>query len=208
LYVTNGGEGAQLEYSVLSDIDTTRGEVLGDLKISTASLEAMAMESSSSKLYIDLTDKNQVAVLDRQKRVLLGTWPVTKGKHNIAIALDETHHRLFVGCRDTERTGVIVVFDTQTGKELQALPIGGWVDYIAFDPATQRIYATCGSRPEGTGAVYVYRESEPDRYDLLGIAPTAPRGKTGLLVPELHRFFVPIPHYGDTNAKILVFQVN
>jgi hypothetical protein len=79
---------------------------------------------------------------------------------------------------------------------------------LRFDPASQRIYATCGAGAEGTGAVYVYRENDPDRYELLGIVPTAPRGKTGLLVPELHRLFVAIPHYADTQAKILVFKVN
>jgi DNA-binding beta-propeller fold protein YncE len=208
LYVTNGGQGAKLDYSLLSDIDTTRAERVADVKINTKSLEAMELESGGPNIYINLTDKNEIAVVDRQKHSLVASWPVTKGKHNIAIALDEKHHRLFAGCRNTETRGVLVVIDTQTGKELQTLPLGGWVDYIAFDPRTQRIYATCGAQPDGTGAVYVYREIDPDRYEQLGIVPTAARGKTGLLVPELQRLFVAIPHYGDTQAKILVFKVN
>lgn len=208
LYVTNGGEGAMLEYSVLSEIDTTGAEHLTDVKIEAKSLEAMALEESGPNIYINLTDKNEIAVVDRHKHALVATWPVTKGKHNIAVALDEEHHRLFVGCRNAETSGALIVIDTQTGKELQALPLAGWVDYIAFDPATQRIYAVCGATSSGTGAAYVYHESAPDHYDQLGIVPTAPRGKTGLLVPGLHRLFVAIPHYGDTQAKILEFQVN
>jgi DNA-binding beta-propeller fold protein YncE len=208
LYVTNGGEGAKLEYSALSDIDTDNGVSVGEVKIQTKSLEAMALESAGTKIYINLTDKNEIAVIDRQKHLQVASWPVTKGKHNIAMALDEQHHRLFVGCRNSESTGVLVVFDTQTGKELQALPLAGWVDYIAFDAKTQRIYATCGSTEGGTGAVYVYAEKDADHYEQLGIVPTAPRGKTGLYAPEMHRLFVAIPHYGVTEAKILVFQVN
>jgi DNA-binding beta-propeller fold protein YncE len=208
LYVTNGGEGAKLEYSLLSVVDTDKSERVGDVRVPTESLEAMALQSSGTKIYINLTDKNEIDVIDRGRRTLIGRWPVTKGKHNIAVALDEKHHRLFVGCRDTETSGVIVVFDTETGRELQALPIAGWVDYIAFDPETQRIYATCGSRPDGSGGVYVYREKDADQYGLIDNVTSAPKGKTGLFVPELHRFFVPIPHYGDTSAKVLVFEVN
>jgi DNA-binding beta-propeller fold protein YncE len=208
LYVTNGGEGAKLEYSLLSDIDTTRAEHVADVKVKTKSLEAMALETNGPNIYINVTDKNEIAVIDRQKHTVVASWQITKGKHNIAVALDEKHRRLFVGCRNTETSGVLVVIDTETGEELQALPLGGWVDYIVFDPATQRIYATCGARAEGTGAVYVYRENGPDRYERLGIVPTAPRGKTGLLVPEFQRFFVAVPHYGDTQATILVFKIS
>ena len=203
IYVTNGGENAKLPYALISVIDTTSGGHVGDIKIQAKSLEAMALESGGPRIYIDITDKNEIGVVNRQTRTLMATWPVTKGKENIAIALDERHHRLFVGCRNTDMRGVIVVMDTQTGKETgTALPIGGWVDYLAFDPVNGRVYAVCG-----TGYVYVYQDRGPDRYDLLGRVETAVMAKTGLLVPELSRFFVSVPHLGSTSAKILVYQV-
>lgn len=50
------------------------------------------------------------------------------GKHNIAAALDEKHGRLFIGCRNSETSGVIVVLDTKNGRELQSIAIGGgWI---------------------------------------------------------------------------------
>ncbi|MGH9374885.1 MAG: hypothetical protein ACRD1J_01815 [Terriglobia bacterium] len=203
LYVTNGGEGAKLPYSLISIIDTTADKHVGDIKIQAKTLEAMALESSSPDMYVDLTDNNAIAVVNRQTRTLVATWPITKGKEPIAIALDEQHHRLFVGCRDTDMSGAIVVFDTETGKETgTVIPIGGWVDYMAFDPASERLYAVCG-----TGYVYVFQETAPDHYDLLGTAETAVMAKTGLLVPKLNRFFVSVPHIANTPAKILVFQV-
>jgi DNA-binding beta-propeller fold protein YncE len=207
LYVTNGGEGAKFDYSLLSVVDTTKGELVGHIKVSAGSLEAMAVETSSPKIYIDITDKNQVAVIDRQKRTVLETWPVTKGKKNIAIALDEAHHRLFVGCRNTETAGVIVVFDTQTGKEMEALPIAGWVDYMVYDPATERIYASCGSRVPNGGHLYVYHVNTEGQYKLLADVLTAPRAKTALFVPEMNRIYVSVPHY-EKEARILVYQVH
>jgi DNA-binding beta-propeller fold protein YncE len=118
LYVTNGGDGAKLDYSLLTDIDTTRAEHVADVRVDTKSLEAMALETAGPSIYINLTDKNAIAVVDRQKHQVVASWPITKAKHNIAVALDEKHHRLFVGCRNTETSGVLVVVDTETGKEV------------------------------------------------------------------------------------------
>ena len=161
----------------------------------------MALADREPRLYVDITDKNEVGVIDSEKRTVVATWPITKGQKPIAIALDEAHHRLFIGCRNTDMEGAIVVFDTQTGKEVGAFPVGGWVDYLGFDASTGRLYATCG-----TGYVYVFQRRDPDHYDLAAKAETAVMAKTGLLVPELHRFFVSVPHLGGTPAKALVFE--
>ncbi|MGD1025454.1 MAG: YncE family protein [Candidatus Sulfotelmatobacter sp.] len=206
VYVTNGGEGAKLDYSLLSAIDTEDGKLVGELKVPAGSLEAMTLEAASPRIYIDVTDKNEVAVIDRRNFTVLATWPVTKGKRNIAMALDESHHRLFVGCRNTESSGAIVVFDTLTGKELQAMPIAGWVDYLSYDPASRRLYATCGQGPEGNGWAFVYQQVAADSYHLLGKVATAPKGKAGLFVPELELLFVSIPHFANTPAEVLVFR--
>jgi hypothetical protein len=46
---------------------------------------------------------------------------------------------LFIACRN----GEIVLMDTQTGKEIAALPITKGVDDLKYDPADKRIYAAC-----------------------------------------------------------------
>jgi DNA-binding beta-propeller fold protein YncE len=206
LYVDTASETPGSHESRVSIVDTTRGELIGHVDIPGESPEAMAFEHSSPKMYIDITDQNQVGVLDREKRALIATWSITKGKKNIAIALDEAHHRLFVGCRNTETSGVIVVMDTETGKELETLPIGGWVDDIAYDPPTRRIYASCGAPVAHGGSVYVYEANAKGEYQLMAKVPTAPRAKTSLFVPSLKRLFVAVPHYEDV-ARVLVYRV-
>lgn len=188
-YVVNGGEVAKLDYSVLSVIDTTKGENLGDIKIPGKTLEQMILEHSSPRLYVGIEDADEIAVVDRQKRTVIATWRTTKGKVPAAIALDEGHHRLFVGCRTTDMHGHIVVLDSQTGKEIDALPLSGHVDQMFFDPTSKRIYASDGI------AVVVYKQRDPDHYTLLGKADTGLMSKTGLLVPELHRYFASVPHF-------------
>jgi DNA-binding beta-propeller fold protein YncE len=197
LYIDNGGGDVHQTFSMLSVIDTTAGEKLADLKIDGETLEAMALEKYTSKMYVNNRSKNQVSVVDRQKRELVASWPVTLCKNNVAMALDETNHRLFVACR----TGQIAVLDTQTGKEVTSFPITKGVDDITYDAANKRVYAACD------GAVDIYQQSGPDSYKLVGNVSTGPMGRTARLVPELKRYFVAVPQHGATSAEVLVFEV-
>jgi len=197
LYIDNGGGDVHQTYSMLSVVDTTAGKKLADIKIDGDTLEAMALESSSPKIYVNNKAKNQVDVIDRDKRSLVASWPVTKCKTNVAMGFDEANHRLFIACR----TGQISVIDTQSGKEITALPITKGVDDILYDPASKRIYAACD------GNVDVYQQSSADDYKLLAQVPSGPMGRTARLVPELKRYFVAVPQHGTDPAKILVFDV-
>ena len=197
LYIDNGGGDVHQTYSMMSVVDTTAGKKLADIKIDGDTLEAMSLESSTPRLYVNNKAKNQVDVVDREKRAILASWPVTKCKTNVAMAFDESNHRLFIACR----TGQISVLDTQTGKETTALPITKGVDDIIYDPTSKRIYAACD------GDVDVYEQSGPDQYKRLAQVPTGPLARTARLVPELNRYFVAVPQHGTESAKILVFDV-
>jgi DNA-binding beta-propeller fold protein YncE len=198
LYIDNGGGDIHQTYSMISVVDTTAGKKLADIKVDGDTLEAMALETSSPKIYVNNKAKNQVDVIDREKREVIASWPVTKCKTNVAIGLDEADHRLFVACRD----GQISVVDTRMGKEITSLPITKGVDDLKYDAASKRIYAAAD------GSVDVYEQSDPDNYKLLGKVPTGPLGKTARLVPELNRYFVAVPQYESESAKILVFEVH
>ena len=199
LYVDNGGDNAHETFTMLSVVDTSAGTKLADIKIDGDTLEAMALERSGDRLFLNNPAKNEVEVIDRKTNKLVTSWPVKLGKGNATMALDESAHRLFVGCR----SGAIVVFDSQAGKELQAVPVGKGVDDLMFDPASKRIYATSG----GTGAVDVYKETDPDHYQSLGNIPSGPGAKTGLLVPQLARLFVAVPPRGTAPGEVYVYQV-
>ncbi len=197
LYVDNGGGDVHQTYSMLSVVDTDTGRKIADMRIDGDTLEAMALETSSPKLYVNNKAKNQVDVVDRQKRALIASWPVTKAQNNVAMALDEAHGRLFVACR----SGAIVVFDTSSGKELQSLTIGKGVDDLVYDPARKRLYAACD------GAVYVFRQEGPDTYTSLGHVSSASQARTARLIPELDRYFVAAPGAAGRPAAILVYEV-
>jgi DNA-binding beta-propeller fold protein YncE len=171
---------------------------VGDIKIESNRLEAMVLEKSGPRLFLNMTGNNEIGVIDRGKQAVVATWAVVGGRVNAAVAIDEARHRLFVACRD----GNLVVLDSDTGKRVKVLPIATGVDDIVYDPASQRIYVACGE-----GFVNVYKQIDADRYESLGRVPTGPLGKTGLLVPELSRYFVAVPPHGENPAAVLVFAV-
>ena len=201
LYIVTGGKQAQQAVSKIAVIDTTSESLVGEIEIEGDALEAMAMETRTAKLYVNNTAKNRVDVIDRQKRTLLASWPIALGQRNTSLALDEANHRLFVGCR----SGNLIVFDTATGKELLSLPMTKGVDDMVFDAATGRLYASCG---DGPGFVEVYEESDSNLLKAVAHIPSGPMGKTSLLSSTLHRYFVSVPQHGDTNAAVLVYDVN
>jgi len=64
----------------------------------------------------------------------------------------------------------------------------GGADGVQYDAAIGRIYFL-GT----TGTVAVFKQMDPDHYQLLGKVPTGPMSKTGLWVPELKRLYSAVP---------------
>ena len=199
LYIVSGGKDVKMTYSTLSVVDSTAGKKLKDIKVDGDTLEVMALESSSRRLFLNNRAKNQIEVIDRDKDVIIATWPITLGKTNTSIAYDEANHRLFVGCRG----GQIVVLDSQTGKELQALKIAEGIDDLHFDPESKLLFAAC---PGGGGGVDLYKQVDPDHYESAGKLD-APGTRNGRFVPELHSYFLAVPQHDTTNAEIRVYKV-
>ena len=197
LYIADGGLDAKLNHTFLEIVNTDTSEKVGQIKIDSNRLEAMYVEKSGSRLFLNMTEKNSIGVIDRKTQAVAAVWPLTC-KVNAAVAMDEKNHRLFVACRD----GNMNVLDSDTGRVLKNLPISTGVDDMVFDPASQRIYVAAGE-----GFVNVFKEIDADHYRVIGKIPTGPLAKTGLLVPELKEYFVAVPPHGTRSAEVLVFAV-
>jgi hypothetical protein len=169
---------------------------VAEIRIEGETLEAMALDVWRPRLYVNNRAKNQVVVVDRWKQAVTATWPVTMAKDNVAMAIDEAHQRLFVGCR----SGHVVVFDSNTGRELQALPIAKSVDDLEYDPLTKRLYSI------GDGTVNVYEETDADHFRSLGAVAAGEQSRTARLSPQLNRYFVAAPQVGARAAAVQVFQ--
>jgi DNA-binding beta-propeller fold protein YncE len=146
-----------------------------------------------------MRDKNQIGVIDRKTNAVVATWQLSKVLHNTPMALDEPNHRLLIAGR---KPGVFGVVATDSGKEIATLPAGDGVDDMSFDPSTKMIYLACAE-----GVVSVYRQIDADHYEAVGSVPTGNRGKIGILVPELRRYYVVSTKKGAVPAQLFIFDV-
>jgi DNA-binding beta-propeller fold protein YncE len=197
IFVTNGGMVAKMDYSLVTAISASKEDSIGEVKINSKILEAMAVEKESARLFVNLMEKNSVTVIDRKKMQILSNWFLSAGMP-ASLALDESNHRLFVACR---KPGRLLVLDTNSGKEITNLPCTGHADDAFYDATKKRIYVSGGE-----DGVSVYQQNSPDSYTLLGNVATGPEGKTSLFVPELNELFVAVPPSSSQPAKVMTFS--
>jgi DNA-binding beta-propeller fold protein YncE len=199
LYVVNGGREAHTPYSLISVVDTNKSTKLRDIKISSNHVEAIVLEKFGPRLFCNITGQNAVGVLDRNKSALTATWPLPAGDtQNVAMALDEADHRLFVV---TRKPGKLIVLDSNSGKVITSLPAVGMVDDMSYDARQKRVYLA------GDQFVDVFEQKDPDHYVLLAKIPGSFRAKTGILIPELNRYYLAVPHHEDKDAEVRVYKV-
>jgi DNA-binding beta-propeller fold protein YncE len=200
LYIVNGGRAAKTPYCLISIVDVAGEKKLADLKLDTNRLESMALEKSGNRLFVNMTCANEIGVVDRDKRSLVQTWPITGAKENVPMQYDEANHRLFVVTRKPSK---LIVANTDTGKEVTGLSVRDFVDDLAFDPGQPSLR----NRRRGEGAVSVIAQRDADTYEVIANVPTKPGAKTGKLVPELHRLYVGVPTKEKQEAQILIFEL-
>jgi YVTN family beta-propeller protein len=183
------GEGA------LAEIDE-EGNKVGEIKLD-AHPESFQLEKDSPRIYVNLPKSRKIAVLDRQRRVVITTWPVGMTLANYPMALDEVDHRLFVVTRFPAR---LLVFDTATGKTVQRLPAVGDCDDVFYDHIRQRIYASGGE-----GAISVFEQQDADHYKESARINTVKGARTSFFSPDLDRLFLAVRREGTQAAAIRVF---
>ena len=108
------------------DIDVKDGKIESPIELG-GSPEFLA--AADGKAYINLADKDVVAVVDLHSRKVIARWPVAPGGHPVGMSMDRSTHRLFIGCRNPQR---LVVMDAENGKVLASVPIGAGVDATGF----------------------------------------------------------------------------
>src|SRR5882724_5001886 len=179
----------------LGEIDD-EGNKAGEIKLD-AHPESFQLDKDSPRIFVNLPKSRKIAVLDREKRTIIATWPIGMALANYPMALDQADHRLFVVTRFPAR---LLVFDTNTGKTVQRLPVVGDCDDVFYDQNRKRIYAIGGE-----GAISVFEQQDPDHYKQSARITTVKGARTGFFSPELDRLFLAVRRQGTQPAAIRVF---
>jgi DNA-binding beta-propeller fold protein YncE len=160
--------------------------------------ESFQLEKTGTRVFVNVPDQKEIQVADLANNALLAKWPVTSALKNYPMALDESHHRLLIGCRTPAR---MLVIDTETGKQTASIEIVGDTDDLFYDAAKSRVYVIGGS-----GFVDVFDQKDADHYVRTEHVATGAGARTGLFVADWGKLFVAVPHRGEQRTEVLIFE--
>lgn len=177
--VVCGDAGVLIPISPNLDLETGKADAPVELGGKPEFLAA----DGKGKAYINLVDKNQVAVVDTKTMKVLNKWPTTPGGSPVGMSMDTAKRRLFIGCRKPQK---LIVMDADNGKILADLPIGTGVDATKFDGDTGDIFASCGD-----STLTVARETTPGKFEVVQIVKTPRGARTMGIDPTTHTLYLP-----------------
>jgi hypothetical protein len=164
--------------------------------------EAFQLEKSGTKIYVNVPDLKQIVVVDRATKQITH-WSLNGIESNFPMALDEIDRRLFVGVHSPPR---LVVFDTNSGRQVATLPSVQDTDDLYFDAGRKRIYM-----PGGQGFIDVFQMRDADHYERLARIPTALGARTagyfGKQGKGFDRFYLAVPARGGQPAEVRIYTV-
>ncbi len=161
--------------------------------------ESFQLDSTGSRIFVNVPNAQQIAVVDRKQGNVVATWNLDEMRANFPMALDEVKHRLFLA---TRRPAALLVYDIETGKRIASVPIGGDADDLFFDRERKQVYAICGE-----GVIDVVQQQDADHYEVSGQVRTARGARTGLFVATQSLLYVAVPAQRSAPAEIRVYKV-
>jgi DNA-binding beta-propeller fold protein YncE len=198
MYVGSGGGDANKEQGDLTVFNAVNGAQVAAL-VTDAHAGGSVVEGHGERVFVLVPEKAEVVVLDRKTRAQVAKWAIPGIQKNVAIALDEKSHRLFLGVRTPAS---IVVLDSNSGAVVASVPTVATLDGLSFDSATRRIYTSGGE-----GFVDVTQQIDADHYERIAHIPTGPVARTSVFVPEWRRLYVAVPRDKERGAELRVFDV-
>jgi hypothetical protein len=180
----------------LAIVDTSNNRRIGDIK-TDARPGGITFEKSGPRIFVNLNGATKLGVLDRKKREQITTWPVAGAENYGPLALDESHHRLFLG---TRKPPMLIVFDTESGKQITQLDSVPSIDGVWYDAMRKRVYVT------GNGFIAVYDQKGADDYTPMVKVATEADSQPSIWVPQFNRLYFSVPQAGNRDAEILVYE--
>ena len=188
-------DGIDLDRSTLADWVGSASHLLSPL------IDQIRKHVMEGSIYVNLEDKNVVAVVDLNVRQVIARWLVAPGGQPVGMSIDPKQHRLFIGCRKPQQ---LVVMNTESGKVEGSLPIGAGVDATAFYDG--RAFASCR---DGSLTVAHFKNGSLESDQPV---KTPEGARTLALDRTSHRIYLPTAEFepattGHPNAKPGTFMI-
>jgi YVTN family beta-propeller protein len=178
-------------------------QVESKMVISTISLpgkpEFSAVDSKAGKVYLNIEDKNETVAIDTSTNQIVSIWKTDPCDSPSGLAIDLEDKKLFAVCKNKK----MVSIDTQTGKVVSSIPIGGGADAVVYDSANRKVFASAGE-----GTVTIARVDTKGNLTLDQTLATAPRARTIAITKSTHKVYLPTADFekiksGEKRPKIV-----
>lgn len=177
LVLAVSGDGGKL-MTFRPDIDPQSGKI--DPPIDLGGSPEFLAADNVGRVYVNLADKDLVAVVDLKTRSVIARWPVAPGGRPTGMAIDREKHLLFIGCRNPQK---LIVMSTVDGKIVADLPIGAGVDATKVDGGLA--FASCGD-----GTLTVVGEKN-GKFEVEQVVKTLAGARTMGIDPTTHIVYLP-----------------
>jgi DNA-binding beta-propeller fold protein YncE len=165
----------------MTAINAADGSIAGTINLGAAPEQTVT--DGKGHLYVDLEDKDQVAVVDAKTMAVTARYALDgKGGTPAGLAFDARNRILFVACRNP---ATMVMLNADTGTILGVIPIGVQVDGAVFNPATMEAISS-----QGDGTLSIIKEESPTSFVLEQTLQTQPSAKTLTLDAKTGHIFL------------------
>jgi YVTN family beta-propeller protein len=169
--------------------------------ITTIPLEGkpeFAVSDRKGRVFVNIEDKSEIAVIDAQKLTVITRWPLAPGEEPSGLAIDRRNNRLFSVCSN----GKMIITDCNSGKVVAAPDIGKGPDAAAFDSGTGLAFSSNGQ----DGTLTVIKEVTPNEFKVVQTVQTAPSARTMALDSRTHLIYLAAakpkpPAPGETQTR-------
>jgi DNA-binding beta-propeller fold protein YncE len=187
VFVSCGDANALIPVPV--DADPKSGKA--DAAIDLGGKPEAVVTDGQGKVYVNLVDKGEVAVVDSRAMKVVAKYPAAPGGKPVGLAIDRKHHRLFIGCRDPQK---LVVMNAEDGHVLADLPIGAGCDATAFSGG--EAFASCRD-----GSLAIARETAPGKFEIVQTLKTRAGAKTCCVDGKTHTLYLPTAEFAPSTGR-------
>ncbi len=157
-------------------------DAIKDESIKTIALDSkpeFAAADEKGNIYFNGEDTNTLLKLRTQEMVIQHSWPLAGCQSPSGLAADFANHLIFSVCENE----VMVVTDSETGRQIQKLPIGQGADFAAFD-------AGFSFSSNGQGNLTVVQEKDPQTFEVIQTVNTLKSARTMAIDPKTHTIYL------------------
>ena len=166
-------------------IDPAARKAVGDVTLG-GSLEFAAADGKG-KVFVNIEDQNQIAVIDTKARALTGHYPLPGCTSPGGIAYAANAGVLIVACQNK----VAKVLNAADGHDLATLAIGAGPDAVFYDPTRHLAFIPCGR----DGVLEVIAVRGPGDVAVVQTVPTELGARTGAVDPATGVIYLPTAKY-------------